>query len=225
MLSETVRPPDAQASAELNGLVDNAANDRLYGWVWNAAAPQERVAVELRLGSATVFRTQADFARPDLAKAGIGDGCHAFEIPLEPDWIRRRTELSVVARAEDGTEFSMPIRVRRPPAEAAPAEGQRTLEVLVASHRRIQEELRAIGARQPEVTSFDELLRTQKGLAEQLETLMLWLARLDERLAVLPLAAPRPTRRRRDRWTMVLGLLLALIGAGALVLAVWLEGR
>ncbi|MEO3475141.1 hypothetical protein AAFN86_24990 [Roseomonas sp. CAU 1739] len=228
MPSETAPPLDAIApAAELHGLVDNAAPDRLYGWAWNAAVPQERVAVELRLASSAVFRTQANFARPDLAKAGIGDGCHAFEIPLEPDWIRRRAELAVVARAADGTEYTVPIRIRRAIAEAPEAGGQRTLEAVVASHRRIHEELRSIGTRLPEAgerAALDALLRTQQGMAEQLATLMIWLTRLEERLAATPAAPATPVRRGPDRWTVLLGVVLGTVWAGSLLLAIRLAG-
>ncbi|MBR0681721.1 hypothetical protein GXW74_14600 [Roseomonas eburnea] len=218
-------PPRAEAApargAELRGLVDNAAADKLYGWAWNAAAPQERVAIELRLGSATVFRTVADFARADLAKAGIGDGSHAFEIPLEPEWAQRRSDLAVVARAADGTEVPMPMRIPRPPAEerteAAP---QRLLEAVAAGQRRLHEELRAIAARVPEAgerAALEALERGQRDLTERLATLTLWLTRLDERLAAIPVAPPRPPRRRAGGWTFALVVLLAAIGVAALV--------
>ena len=86
MPSDTAPPlsrPDTVSArgAGLRGLVDNATADRLYGWVWNASTPRERVMVELRLGNELVFRTAADLARPDLAKAGIGDDSEYDEAP------------------------------------------------------------------------------------------------------------------------------------------------
>jgi len=221
-------PPDAPPrAAELHGLVDNAAPDRLYGWAWNAATPAERVTVELRLGPETVFRTVADFARPDLAKAGIGDGCHAFEIPLQPEWIRRRAELAVVARAADGAELPVPLRIRRAAVEAPEAGMQRAVEALVAGQRRLQEQIAVLGARLPEEGEREQLaalLATQEGVARQLETLTLWLTRLDERLAALPEATAPAARRGREGWTLVLGLVLGGIGAAALLAARWLAG-
>jgi hypothetical protein len=222
------RPEPAPAPvAELHGLVDNAAPDRLYGWAWNAAAPDERVAIEVRLGAATVFTTTADFARPDLARAGIGDGCHAFEIPLEPEWIRRRAELAVVARAADGTEAPVPVRIRRAAGEAAEAGMQRAVEAVAAGQRRLQEELRGIAARLPDAgerAALEALLRAQRDLSERVETLTLWLTRLDERLAVLPEAREAPARRGPDGWTLALGLVLGGVGAAALLLARGLGG-
>lgn len=228
MPSETASLPETTSpAAELHGLVDNAAPDRLYGWAWNAAVPQERVAVELRLGTAAVFRTQADFARPDLAKAGIGDGCHAFEIPLEPDWIRRRAELSVVARAADGAEFAVPIRIRRPIADVPDGGGQRVLEALVAGQRRLHEELRSLGTRLPEAgerAALEALLQTQRDMATKLETLTLWLTRLEERLSTLPAVKDAPARRGGDGWTVALGAVLLAVWGGSLFLAFRLSG-
>lgn len=232
MPSEAAPPlsrPDAgsaRGTAQLRGLVDNATPDRLYGWVWNASTPDERVTVEMRLGNDVVFRTAADFARPDLAKAGIGDGCHAFEIPLEPEWIRRRADIAVLARAADGTEMPVPVRIPRPAAEEAPiSDGglQRAVEAMAAGQRRLQEEIRAIAARGPEAGTrgaLDPLIRTQGELVEKIETLTLWMTRLDERLAALPVTPPaaRP-RRRRGGWTVLLVLVLVVAGAAALAIA------
>lgn len=221
------RPDTASARGSgLRGLVDNATPDRLYGWVWNASTPRERVMVELRLGTEMVFRTAADLARPDLAKAGIGDGCHAFEIPLEPAWIRRRAEIAVVARAADGTEMPVPVRIPRPPAEEAPpteAGLQRAVEAMAAGQRRLHDDIRTIAARVPDTHDRDSLgplMRAQGELAEKIETLTLWMTRLDERLAALP-AAPPPARHRKRRggWSVALVLILAVAGIAALAIA------
>jgi len=231
MPSETAPPlsrPDSASmrGTELRGLVDNATPDRLYGWVWNASEPDERVTVELRLGSEVVFRTAADFARPDLAKAGIGDGCHAFEIPLQPEWIRRRAEIAVLARAADGTEMPVPVRIPRPPAQEQPTSEaglQRAVEAVAAGQRRLHEDIRIIASRVPEAgerAALDSLMRAQSDLAEKVETLTLWMTRLDERLAALPVTPP-PTRLRRHRggWTLLLVLVLTAAGVAALAIA------
>jgi hypothetical protein len=53
---------------------------------------------------------------------------------------------------------------------------------------------------------------------------MLWLTRLEERLATMPVAAAAPTRRGPDRWTMLLAAVLGTVWAGSLLLAVRLAG-
>lgn len=227
LLERPEAAPAPRRAADLQGLVDNAAPDRLYGWAWNANGPGERVSIEARLGSAMVFATAADLARPDLAKAGVGDGCHAFEIPLEAEWIRRRSELSVIARAADGTELVVPVRIRRAAAEVGDAGLQRAVEALAAGQRRLHEDLRAIAARLPEAgerPALAALAQTHSDLQERLEVLTLWLTRLDDRLAAMPATPPPAPTRGGGAWTVALMAVLGAIGAGALALAMRLGG-
>ncbi len=222
-------------ATEIQGLVDNATPDRLFGWAWIPSSPGERVRIELRLSDETVAGTIADVARPDLEKAGIGDGAHAFVLPLRPEWIRRRDELSVVARAADGTEAVIPVRMRRVgtgEGAVAPAVAglQRAVEDLAANQRRAQERLEAVVARLPlevaERGTVDALLQAQASLNERLDTLAVWLTRLDERLAAMDVpadgAAARSARRRLDVWQVVLAALLSTVATSALTVALWL---
>ena len=233
------QPPPRQAEAppraplpEVQGLVDKALPDRLYGWAWNASSPGERVAVELRLGDALVARTTADLARHDLEKAGVGDGCHAFELPLEAEWIRRASEVSVVVRTADGVATPIPMRVRRQaPETSLPASGlQRTLDALAAGQERMATQIADLAGRLPgpeERDAVQALVATQASLADRLDTLALWLARLDERLVEMggaAASAPKATRRRPDLWQVVLFVLLGAVAAGGVAAGVLLRG-
>ena len=62
--------------------VDIADWSGISGWIWKPCAPTERVALELLDGEATLTTIVADQYRPDLEKAGMGDGRHGFSIPL-----------------------------------------------------------------------------------------------------------------------------------------------
>ena len=156
-MTETATAPRA---AELEGLVDNATETRLYGWAWNAAAPKERVSVELRLGEEVVARTVAERMRSDLAKAGVGDGHHAFELPLKREWSDRHKDVAVIVRAADGTESQLALRVRRGDIDPTGAL-QRVLEATASSHRQLREELNRIAIRLPaEDSGRDEAIRT-----------------------------------------------------------------
>jgi hypothetical protein len=242
-------PPETAAAAaaaplpraplpEVQGLVDRAHPDRLYGWAWNASVPGERVAVELRLGDAPVARAVADLARHDLEKAGVGDGRHAFELPLEPEWVRRASELSVVVRTADGVATPIPMRVRRQAPDALPGAAagmQRALDGLSAGQERLAAQVADLASRAPgaeDREAVQGLVVAQAVLAERLDTLTLWLARLDERLAEPgPMAAttapppPAPARRRRlDVWQVVLFVLLGAVAAGGVAAGFVLGG-
>jgi hypothetical protein len=161
----------------------------------------------------------ADRTRPDLARAGIGDGRHAFEIPLQADWSRQVAEMVVLARTAEGAEAPLAIRLRR--AELDPNGNlQRVLEATATAHRQMREELERMAARLPsEDTAREPLLRAlAEGQAElngKLDGLSLWLARLDAKLAALPAQETAPRPRRFDPWQIVLTAVLAAVLAGA----------
>jgi hypothetical protein len=203
------KPPNRGIQA----LIDNATADRLYGWAWNPAAPEQRLTIELRLGETTVAGTMADLARPDLADNGIGDGCHAFEFPLRPEWIERRAELSAVVRCEDGGEAPVAVRIRRPDDAQVATHLQRAVERLAAE----QAELRRDVSTRPNPAD---------GLRERLDQLELWVARLDARLgdgAASPAkAAPGGGGGGAglDPWQAALIAVLASASSVALALAI-----
>ena len=219
-MSATTEEAPVVRATEIQGLVDNVTADRLYGWAWNAAGPGERLSIELRIRDEPVAQAVADRMRPDLARAGIGDGRHAFEIPLQPDWTRQVAEMVVLARTAEGTEAPLAIRLRR--AELDPNGNlQRVLEATATAHRQMREELERMAARLPaEDTAREPLLRAiAEGQAElngKLEGLSLWLARLDAKLATLPSHEGAQRPRRLDPWQLVLTAALAavLVGAG-----------
>jgi len=223
----------ATRPAEIRGLVDNATDTALHGWAWNAARAEERLAIELRLGEAVVAGTVAERPRRDLGKAGIGDGAHAFELPLTAEWRRRHAELSVVARAADGTEAVLALRIRRTDVDPS-GTVQRVLEAAATAHRQLREEVQRLGQRLPETApdpaaqdgAIRALAEGQAALAEKLETLTVWLVRMDERLAALPAAVPAPPpRRRMDGWQLVLcGALVAVVLAAACGTALLAQG-
>jgi hypothetical protein len=218
-MSATAEAPSR--AAELEGLVDNATETRLYGWAWNVADPSERLAVELRMGDATVARTTAERMREDLAKAGVGDGRHAFELPLRPEWTQRYRELNVVVRAADGSEAPLPMRARRVDIDPTGALA-RVMEATATAHRQLREDVQRIADRIPRPDPAQEaavraLAESQAALDAKLETLTIWLTRLDERLAALAAPGGAAPKRRVEPWLVALGavLLAVLACAGA----------
>jgi len=73
---------DTAAPRELLGFVDTAAAHRVTGWVCDPSQPNTRLTVWIEVNGAIVGSGVADQFRQDLAQAGHGDGCHAFNIPL-----------------------------------------------------------------------------------------------------------------------------------------------
>jgi len=71
----------ADALGILRGCIDETG-PRLRGWAQNVAAPEQPVELELLCSGAIVLRFLANRYRADLRKAGLGSGCHAFELAL-----------------------------------------------------------------------------------------------------------------------------------------------
>ncbi len=206
--------------SEVRGLVDNATADRLYGWAWDAAHPGFRVKVELRLAGEVVATTMADTLRPDLAKHGIGDGRHAFEFTLLRKWFQQLRDLSVVAYGKDGQEYPVPVHARQRDEMLVPAQASANLqtmaEALLAEHKTLRGEiveLRQRSAQLPDTAAVEAIAKAGQDLQRRLDSLELWLTRLDDKLAQVAAPARAEGRRRLDVWQAVLiALLVGVIG-------------
>jgi hypothetical protein len=232
-VDEDAAPPVSEAHAapvarsDVRGLVDNATADRLYGWAWDAAHPGYRVKVELRLAGEVVATTVADIARPDLAKHGVGDGCHAFEFTLLRKWFKQLRDLSAVAYGKDGSEFPVPVHARQQDEMLVPAQASAQLQsmadALLAEHQGVRKEIEALrqrSAQLPDIATVEAIAKAGHDLQRRLDSLELWLTRLDGKLAEVAVPASPEGRRRLDTWQVVLIALLvgALSVAGTLML-------
>ncbi len=72
----------AEAGGPLRGFVDIAQPHRVAGWAQCAGAPEVPVTLEILAGGVKVARVLANLYRADLRRAGLGSGCHGFEIAL-----------------------------------------------------------------------------------------------------------------------------------------------
>lgn len=215
---------DARPVSEVRGLIDNATPDRLYGWAWDALHPGTRLQVELRLAGEVVARTIADFPRPDLAKNGIGDGKHAFEFALIPDWVDRHRELTVAAFGVDGSEFPIAVRIRRLDDAQVATQLQKLVETAMAEQQSLRDDFAALREQAqalPQASAVAAVAASQADLAEKVRALEIWLARLDGKLSEAQ-RLPEPTAggMRLDPWQAALIATLASVGSAALALSI-----
>lgn len=203
--------------AEVAGYLEAVTGAALLGWAWAPGSPAARVTVEAWLDGQAVAAGTADEAREDLARNGIGDGRHAFRLPV-PEALRARVaELRLTARLGEGERVPLAMPDHGAPPGAA-ADGiaerldrlQRGVEALGGAHRvmhRMLQTLLTRPASEPEATD------TQ--LREQLATLEVIALRLDDRLSAL--AAPVPGRGKplagRAAWAALALAGLALAGS------------
>lgn len=81
--------PPAAVPLPLNGNLDAARpNGTIAGWCWSPAEPALRREVGVWVDGVEVARVRCDHARPDLLRAGIGDGAHAMVLSLPADIVQ-----------------------------------------------------------------------------------------------------------------------------------------
>ncbi len=185
------------AAVEINGYVEATTPTQVLGWAWAPGAPGRRVKIQALLGESVIAEAAADREREDLARNGIGDGRHAFELQLPEAVQGRLRELRVIARTDDGATVSLSV----PPAADATLERlehlQRGIDALVASQRVLHRNLQAALLAQPN-REPSELSALQEQLKNQVATIELFAMRLDEQYVAPAVAAP-PSHSRMVR--------------------------
>ncbi len=80
----------------------------IVGYAWDPERPHRALDVELLAGGAISGTGLANLFDPELARRGIGNGSHAFRVPL-----MQRVELpcEIVARVKDPPIESSPLRL------------------------------------------------------------------------------------------------------------------
>jgi hypothetical protein len=96
-------PLTEEARGKLRGFVDIAGPDRVAGWAQNAAQPEIPVRLTLLASGQPAAQLLANRYRADLREAGLGSGCHAFELAIPPGLAAPFT----LRRSLDGTELPL----------------------------------------------------------------------------------------------------------------------
>jgi autotransporter-associated beta strand protein/autotransporter passenger strand-loop-strand repeat protein len=76
--------PAVAAGGPLRGFVDRASPALVCGWAVDCSAPEVPVVLDVLAAGERVARLLANQYRADLRRAGIGSGCHAFDVALPP---------------------------------------------------------------------------------------------------------------------------------------------
>lgn len=224
--------PEQDNAKPMNGRVDAIDSGRIFGWAFDPMAPDRRLTVRVLLDGKAIAEAVADRNRPDLRRNGIGDGKHAFEIPLPEPAQSRPGDLVVVALGGDGAEQA--LRVPQPDEQAAEAliaapltKVLDKLDVLMAAQRQLQVSQRSL-QRTPQiddekaqtvdladVNGAVEALRVDIG--QRLNDLDVHLMRLDGVVAGMETNLGALKKRTNGELKPLLLLLFVLVGftAGA----------
>ena len=104
----------AARQAALRGYVDAVGARSVAGWAQNIEHPDAPVCLDVYVAGQLIGRVLANRYRADLARAGIGSGCHSFEFMLS--FNLAEGSAVVVRRSLDGAELqrvSHPARLHR----------------------------------------------------------------------------------------------------------------
>jgi hypothetical protein len=95
----------------LSGFVDIATLGRVCGWAQDGDSPEEPVALEVLSGGEAVLCLLSNAYRADLRRAGLGSGCHSFDMALPaglpgPIEVRRVTDGACLPQTVAADELS-----------------------------------------------------------------------------------------------------------------------
>ena len=116
----------SDALPPLRGSLDQVTRTQISGWAADPAAPGQPVELELLIDDVVVGRLQAGLFRPDLKRAGVGEGRHAFQVTIPRGLSPGRDHSVHLRHAGDGR--AVPRSPRTLEADpAAAASGQAAL--------------------------------------------------------------------------------------------------
>ncbi|MGU3341645.1 Hint domain-containing protein [Methylobacterium mesophilicum] len=92
----------ARVFGELLGHLDLCDGLRISGWAQDLAHPDGPVCLDIVVDGAVVALAYAETYRADLEAAGIGDGCHAFDLELPQPLALEAAHTVEVRRSADG---------------------------------------------------------------------------------------------------------------------------
>jgi SAM-dependent methyltransferase len=98
----------------MRGNVDGVNNDYVQGWAVDEEDVSRRIPLDVFYNGELLTRTMAAFPRPDLSKAGIGDGTNGFYVALPALEDPEEAEISVSVR-DTGEQLGTPRAVSRRP--------------------------------------------------------------------------------------------------------------
>lgn len=103
-----------RAPGAMRGYLEVAGPDRLAGWAQDEANPEAPVCLDVTRDGRRIMRLLANRYRADVRAAGLGSGCHGFDLTLPSGF-----GVIEVVRSADGT--SLP-RIGRAAEAAGPGE-------------------------------------------------------------------------------------------------------
>jgi hypothetical protein len=104
----------------LIGNIETAIPRRLYGWAQDDLQPTRAVTLVITGNELEIGSIVADHYRPDLERAGIGSGRHAFNFEFPVANVSSEPQIIRIFQKSDGAELpGSPITLRSLEQQAA----------------------------------------------------------------------------------------------------------
>jgi hypothetical protein len=219
----------AHTAPSVTGHLDAVTGSRIFGWAWDPRRPGARIAIRIEARGEIVSTFVADQLRDDLAANGVGDGRHAFDLPI-PEGVSAE-ELRVLAVCPE-TGDTIELRTRGAVMEAVlPPDTQAVLQALIRSqrvlHRNVQSVMMRLeqmdgGATRPssDETAPPPLNQALEELREQVTSVEVFMVRIDEALRDQLAAAEMLGARSVDKVGRALSGLAAVLAGAAMLAAI-----
>lgn len=206
----------ANPGGSVTGYVEAITAEAALGWAWQPGQ-STRLRVQLRRGDGVVAEGIADGMRQDLAQSGIGDGRHAFTLPI-PDTMRDQAGAwQVFAILENGAEIPLEAPPVAVPPSARIAQLQKSVDMLIASQRLMHRNLQAALLQQSGSGSLGEIAATQAKLQQAIETVELFAVRLEQQSAAAAPHVSPPAASRALAWVATLSTAALIASVFALL--------
>jgi hypothetical protein len=188
----------------LTGRVDELKNNKIYGWAFNSEQASEHLVIRVMLGPQVVASGVANLMRPDLPDAGVGDGDHAFEVPVPPNVVSFQG-LMIIAQSVRSGEIPLPIATNddRRVDELFSVFSKQYEEALIAMKEELDsvnarcealESTEAGGVRQTELP--DDLSQRLIKLETRIDSAEVFFLRIDEMVRKLVEESKKGKRKR-----------------------------
>jgi glycosyltransferase involved in cell wall biosynthesis len=110
----------------IRGNLDRVTRDEITGWAQDTDFPETPVTLLVTVNDALIGRVLANVYRPDLEKAGLGTGRHAFRVRIAPGFSAHARHVVHVCREDDGAALHRSPTVLEP-ADAFDQDAERTV--------------------------------------------------------------------------------------------------
>src|SRR5688572_17345262 len=101
--------PGLRKKRPMKGRIERIDGRTLHGWAFDPSAPDRHLDIDIKIDDAVVVSCTANLPRGDLARAGIGDGSHAFQVKMPDIALDGRTHRIGAFERQTGWELQNPI--------------------------------------------------------------------------------------------------------------------